>query len=409
MDVLIYLTGIALILLLGLLISILSEKLKISNILLLIIAGIGSSFIEYNGNKIFDFPPIFLVSIATLALVMIVFDGSSRMKFREIDEISYKALKLTGLVMFFNFIFGGLITYLLFFNKFTTTNIILSLVFATLMAGTDPGSVFIMFKNKTSKVLEFLKVEAIVNTPIVVLIPFILLEFIIGTESISIISKIGPFIQIVTGIGAGIVIGLIIFKVMKRSYSEQLSAVGLLTGTLLTYILAENLGGNGVLGVATLGLMFGNMYVKKKTHLSEFSSILSTSLEIMVFVLVGAVIKIPWEPWFFIKSIVLFIIFILCRYLSLKISIGKEHTTNDLIFMSLNMSKGIAIAAVTFTIALISIDGMQTLVNLILITMIYSLIVSTITTIMGKKLIKIKDVEETISNPVSPPKPTTKK
>jgi len=398
MEVLTYLTAISVMLLLGLLISIISEKLKISNVLLLILIGIGSRLVIYNGKTLFNFPPIFLVSLATLALVMIVFDGTSIMKFREIDEISYKALKLTGLSLILNFIFGGFVTYLLFFNRFTTVNIILSLVFATLMAGTDPASVFIMFKNKTSQALEFLKVEAIINTPIVVLIPFILLEFITSSEAVNLISKIGPFIQqIITGIGAGIVIGIIIFKAMKKSYSEQLSPVALLTATLLTYILAENLGGNGVLGVATLGLMFGNMYVKKKTHLSEFSSILSTSLEIMVFILVGAVIAIPWEIWFFIKSIILFIIFILCRYLALKISFKNQYSHNELIFMSLNMSKGIAIAAVTFTIALIEIQGIPILVNLTLITMIYSLILSTFVTIIGKKYIPMQDKTELIS------------
>ena len=387
MDALFYLTGIAIILFLGLLVSILSDRLKISNMLLLIIIGIIAGYVEYDGVKIFEFPSVFLVCIATLALVMIVFDGSSKMKFKEIDELSSKALKVTGLAMLFNMLLGGLVCYLLFFNEFKIANIILSLVFGVLMAGTDPGSVFIMFKDSTHKLLKFLKVEAIVNTPLVVLIPFILLEFISGTE-VSIISKLGPFLQqIFTGIGTGLVMGIIIFKLMKKAYSQQYSPIALLATTLITYIASENLGGNGVLAVATLGLIFGSVYIKNKSDLSGFSSLLSTSLEILVFVLVGIIIDIPWEPWFIIKSFILFIILILCRYLALKITFKEEYPKKSLIFMALNMSKGIAIASVTFTLALFTFEGIPTLVNLTLICMIYSLIVATIASLVAKNFV----------------------
>ena len=251
------------------------------------------------------------------------------------------------------------------------------------MSGTDPVSVFILLKNKTNKVLDFLKVEAIINTPLVVLIPFMFLEFITENKEISVLTQVAPFIQqIVTGVGAGIVIGLIMFKSMKKVYSEQFSPVALLTATLITYIVAENLGGNGVLGVATLGLLFGNMYVKKKTRLSEFSSMLSSSLEILVFVLVGIMVKIPLQLSFFIKLIILYFILILCRYLAMKITFLKDDkmTKKQLWYMALNMPKGIAVTSVIFTIALQNIEGIQTLVNLVMAGTILSLIVSTIIT-----------------------------
>jgi len=392
MDALFYLTGIAIILFLGLLISILSDRLKISNMLLLILVGISAGYVEYNGVKIFEFPSVFLVCIATLALVMIVFDGSSKMKFKEVDEMSSQALKVTGLALIFNMLLGGLVCYLLFFNDFKTANIILSLVFGVLMSGTDPGSVFIMFKKSTHKLLQFLKVEAIVNTPVVVLIPFILLEFLSG-EGISVISKLGPFLQqIFTGIGTGLVLGIIVFKLMKNAYSEQYSPIALLATTLITYIAAENLGGNGVLAVATLGLIFGSVYIKNKSDLSGFSSLLSTSLEILVFVLVGIIIEIPWEAGFIIKSFILFIVLVLCRYLALKITFKEEYPKKSLIFMALNMSKGIAIASVTFTLALFEYEGISTLVNLTLISMIYSLIVATITSLIAKNFVHDIDI-----------------
>ncbi len=394
MDVLIYLTSIAIMLLIGLLISIFSDKIKISNILLLIFVGVGAGLINYRGQSLFQFPPVFLVSIATFALVMIVFDGASQMKLREIDKLSYKALKLTGVFTIINLLFVGFITYLLFFNNFTTINIILSLVFAILVTGTDPASIFVLLKNKTHKILEFLKVEAIINTPLVVLFPFILLQLIGDNPNVNFLTQLGPFIQqIVTGVGAGIVIGLVMFKFMKTTYSEQYSPLALLTTTLITYVIAENLGGNGILAVATLGLLFGNMYMKKKTKLSEFSSIFSISLEILVFILIGVVIEIPLELLFFIKSLIIYFILCLCRYLSLKLSVGKDYTHKKLVLMTLIMPKGIAVATVIFTIALLDIPGISTLVNLTLITMIYSLIAATFTTWIISSFIELKETK----------------
>lgn len=364
-----------------------SEKLKVSNILLLILAGIIIGQINYNGEPVFNLPNSFMISIAIIALVMIVFDGSSRMSFKKFDKLSYGSIQATLLFMLFNLLFLGLSTYLLFFNNFTTTNIIFSLVFAILMSGTDPGSIFILLQDKANKVLDFLKVESIINTPLIVLIPFMLLEFVTENKTISILTQIGPFVQqIITGVGAGIVIGLIMFKSMKKVYSEQFSPVALLTTTLITYIVAENLGGNGILGVATLGLLFGNMYVKKKVVLTEFNSMLSASLEILVFVLVGIMVKIPLEIMFFAKLLILYVVLILCRYLALKITFLKDENINKkrLMFMTLNMPKGIAVASVAFTLALQKIQGMQTLINLIMAGTILSLIVSTIITKYSK-------------------------
>lgn len=396
-NVLLYLTTIAVVLLIGLLISILSSKLKISNMLLLIIVGIIAGNITYRGESLFNFPPVFIVSISTLALVMIVFDGSSRMKLKELGDLSYQALGVTGLFMILSLIIIGAITVLLFFSSsINSISIILSLIFAFLMIGTDPASIFIMFKNKTNKLLEFLKVEAIINTPVVVLFPFILIELIKGNTTISLLSQIGPFLQqIVTGIGAGIVVGLIIFKVMKKTYSQEYSPIAILTATLITYAIAEQLNGNGILAVATLGLLFGNTYVKNKFLLTEFSSTLSTSLEILVFILIGTVTKLPWtDLLFFAKSLIIFGLLIVCRYFALHITFKNKYNKRQLIFMSLNISKGIAVATAILTISFVAVEGMTTLVNLTLVTIIYSLITSTLATVIGKNSLEFKDEDK---------------
>jgi hypothetical protein len=69
--------------------------------------------------------------------------------------------------------------------------------------------------------------------------------------------------------------------------------------------------------------------------------------------------------------------------------------------MALNMPKGIAVAAVIFSIALIEVSGISILVNLTLITMIYSLVVSTFISWSAKSFIELTEIEEAIEEKAS--------
>lgn len=408
MDALLVLTNIAIILLLGILCSLLSKKLRISNILVLVVLGIILGRLVYKGQPLFVFDPSFLVGIGILALVMIVFDGSSRFRFKEIDALSLSSFRIIGYFMLFSVLVITSFTNLLFFEGVNVKNILFSIIFAVIIVGTDPGSVFVMLKDfvgeRAKKVLGLLQIEAIVNTPLIVLIPFLILDIIhnleLGTGDFisSFIGQIPAFFsQIIVGVGAGVVIGLIVFKAMQKVYSHQFSPVGIVTAALLAYILAENLKGNGVLAVATLGLLFGNLYVKEKSQLQEFSYMLSNALEILVFVLVGLMIKIPITLNFFLKSLFLFGLLVLCRAVAVFVALRKsDYSYKEKLFISLNMPKGIAVAVVAFSFSLYKDVQVGVILNLILVFMLYSLVLSSVVDRLSKRFIRIQVKTSTI-------------
>jgi len=218
-----------------------------------------------------------------------------------------------------------------------------------------------------------------------VLIPFMIIDLMssVGAQmAVSrFIEQIAPFIQqIVTGIGAGILVGIIVFKFMRKHYSENLSPVAMITAAILAYVMAERLGGSGVLSVTTLGLFFGNIYIKEKWKLSQFSGMLANSLEILVFVLVGLVVILPQNYGFFVRSLVLFIVFLLVRYLSVLIVTRKEDfTIKEKLFITLNAPKGIALATIAFTLTTLDIAGISTVLEVTLAFLLYSILLSTIT------------------------------
>ena len=385
-SVLLFLTYLAIILLAGLLTSIVSQKFRIPNILLLLLIGIGLGKIEYKGGPLIYFPELFLTGISILALVMIVFDSASRFKLKKVDYFSLHTLWLSVVFLVFNLIFLTIFTVLIFDVK----SIFLALMFAALMSGTSPAVVLSMFRNAYNKVFEFLRLESLLNTPLIVLLPFIILDLKTTLRDELIISTfIEQFLpllqQFVVGIGSGILIGLIMFKFMRKRYSVVLSPLAVITSALLAYIIAENLDGNGVLAVATMGLLFGNLYLKQKFQLREFASVFSNSLEILVFVLIGLIVIIPFSLEFFINSSMLFALHLIIRFSAIIFSLrGMDFTLKEKVFMSLNAQKGIAVAVVVFSFATLNISGMEVILHLVLAFMLYSIILSTVVFSMAK-------------------------
>ena len=288
-----------------------------------------------------------------------------------------------------NLIFLTFFTIIVLDLKFTLYSVLIGALFSALMSGTDPAAVLAMFGKTKIKLFEFLEVESLLNTPLVVLLPFIIIDLmnkiklggIIGGD---ILNQLFPFagdllLRLIAGIGAGVLVGLIIFKIMKKEYSEKLSPLALIAAALLTYILAEGLGGNGVLAVTTMGLFFGNVYIKQKPQLMEFSSLFANSLEILVFVLVGFIISVPLTSKFLITSFVLFVISLFIRHMAILIVFRQSpYTLSEKVFMSLNVQKGIAVAVVAFTLTILNIPAIDLVLNMILMFMLYSIILSTI-------------------------------
>lgn len=396
-TVLLLLTYLSIILLIGLLTSIISQKFKIPNILLLLMVGIGLGRVVYKGGPLIEFPQVFMTGISILALVMIVFDSASRFKLKRVDYFSLHTLWLSLVFLILNLIFLTAFTMLIF----GVESIFLALMFSALMSGTSPAVVLSMFRNVKNKVFEFLGLEALLNTPLIVLLPFIILDLKNTLkDQITVSTFIEQFVpllqQFVVGIGSGVLIGLIMFKFMRRQYSLVLSPLAVITSALLAYIIAENLDGNGVLAVTAMGILFGNVYVKQKFQLQEFALVFSNSLEIFVFVLIGIVIFIPSSLSFFLASILLFFLYLIIRFFSIIFSLrGMDFTFKEKIFMSLNVQKGIAVAVVVFSLATLNIDGIEVILNLALAFMLYSIVLSSVVLKFGKFFIKnIQEIKE---------------
>ncbi len=389
MESLPFITDITIILLTGILGTVLAKYLKISNVLVLILAGIGLGYVSFPGRKLFDFSPDFLTIIAIIALVVVIFDSSARFKWKLVDQLTGRALKLAIVFLFINaFLLSIAVSYLFHFD-----NLFLILIFAATMGATAADVCLMLFRttgnNNHNKIIELLRIESIINTPLTVLLPFIIFDLmkVLPQENTILLTtlfeQLKPFInQFVVGIGAGVLVGLILGKIFKNGVSENFSPLLLIGSAFLTYVLAEHLGGNGILAVTVTGLFFGNYYLEQKKELYSFSTLFGNFLMIIVFIMIGIGFKITGiSQVFFFNSLKLFGIYIIIRFLAVYTSsLHDKVTFKERLFMTLVMPKGIGVATVIFALStqLGSYPELKTIIDLMILFVLYTLVLATI-------------------------------
>lgn len=391
------LSWLSFLLLLGVIISFISIKIKIPDILLLLITGM---LIGATGFLSFDTE--FLTAFSIFALIMIVFDSTSKFKLREVGRFSPIALKLVFIFLIFSLISLSVLTHVLFSEDlFNIKWLILSGVFGALMCGTAPDVILTVLREKKNKIAEILEFESILNTPLTILIPFITLEIYYGTVKAGMV--VIKFLQsIMTGVGTGIILGLIMIWLLKKYYRSLISPIAVIASALVSYTLAEMIGGSGVLGVTAFGIVFGSAVLNEKAEINSFTAKFTNFLKIVMFLLLGLIIQIPLSLGFIVKSLILFVIYLFIRYLAVEVAMhGSDLTNKEKIFMSLNISKGVAVAVMIFLLSskFGDIQGMSTILDLSLLFVLYSIITSSIAVkfinrfIQSKKITNIKKVD----------------
>ncbi|MEM3154248.1 MAG: cation:proton antiporter [Candidatus Woesearchaeota archaeon] len=381
-EALLIITSISVLLFVGVLCSWIGKKLRVPDVLLLLIAGMLLAQLTYHGQPVVQVPITFLNGLAILALAMVSFDSTTQLRLRELDTFSAKAFKLTICVVVFLAVFFTTIAQFLL-----GLSIYSSLLLATIMIGTAPEITLGLITKTRPKTL--LRLESIFNTPFTVILPFLVIKLMQSVPSMalsSLFEQLVPFLlNIIVGLGAGIFVGVILFKLVQHAYTEVYSPLAVIIAALLAYVLAENLGGAGVLAASTLGLFLGNVYVKEKFKLLTAESVLTKALYVLVFVLTGVIIDIPYTFEFFITSGLLFAAYLAIRFAAVSLGTwGDNYSTSEKMFMTLSAPKGLASVAVVFVLAVYDLSEIATVIDMTLTFILYSIVLATITTFAAR-------------------------
>lgn len=381
-DALNILLQISIILLGGTFLSLLAPRIRIPEILLFVLFGFGLQQFSQKIYPFFDLPFIFIATTGLLVLALQVFEGSANISFRTLDKISATTLKMIFINAVLHMILFTLVIWFVIRNPLTQ-----AALFAAVFFGTSAPITLILLKNIKGEIFGLLRFESLLNTPFNALFPFLIIDIFFGTGLENAVEPIKTFLlQIFVGIGVGVLSGLILFKLIHKIYSKIYSPLAVLIASLLTYALAETLGGTGVLSVMALGLLFGNLYIKQRKHMLEVESVFSRSVYILLLVLFGTMLSFPLTIIFLLKVVLLLFAYTLIRYLGVAVSLPYLQT-REKIYMALMGANGVTSISIMVVLTTFNIPGIENLLKYFGAFLLGQLALSSVTALMTKRIL----------------------
>lgn len=356
-----------------------SNRFSIPHPILLIVAGIGLKFLEFQGSPLINPPQTLLIGFSLIALVVIAFDNCSRFKM-DIKNAEQKAAYSLALssIIFHAVLLSPIIVLLVFPYSYASWSMwILGALVAVLVAETSLDTISEHPQHIRMKSYRILVKESIINTPIILLLAFFLIEilrkffatgnFVWNSQALN-----DLLFSFVMGVAVAVVIGIILFKWIRDRYVHHFSPILLILGALITFVLAEKLQGSGLVALVFLGILFGKVFVEKKAMLGEFTATSASLFEVMVFILLGYVISLSGLFSMILASLIIYAIMIITRHLAVSATC-KEFDSAHRWAMSLNAPLGISVAAVALFLSLTStIPEMYIIVDLLVLIVLYS-------------------------------------
>jgi monovalent cation:H+ antiporter, CPA1 family len=184
-------------------------------------------------------------------------------------------------------------------NQLAALPVATALLIGASLAATDPVSVTALFRELgvDKRLTTLMEGESLFNDGMAVVAFGFVVAFAHGTASLE-IAPIVTQLAIVVGIGLGMgaAIGFGISYLTQRFDLPLVEQSLTLVAAYGSYLIAEKLGGSGVIGVVTTGLILGNfgsrigMNPRTRAIVSEFWEFLSFFVNSIVFLLIGDLI-----------------------------------------------------------------------------------------------------------------------
>jgi monovalent cation:H+ antiporter, CPA1 family len=172
----------------------------------------------------------------------------------------------------------------------------IALVLGAALAATDPVSVIALFKElgASKKLTVLMEGESLFNDGVAVVAFVLLVGLPLGAEfSLSdTVARFFVFVGIGVGVGSAIGFGI---SYLTQRYDLPLVEQSLtLVAAYGTYLVAEELGGSGVIGVVIVGIILGNygsrigMSPRTRSIVTEFWEFIAFLVNSIVFLLIGS-------------------------------------------------------------------------------------------------------------------------
>jgi len=377
------LNQIAVILAVGIVLKVLSDKTKAPFIVSLIIAGtLLASTPFFNLESMGVLPDLLRV----LALIIIVFVNGFYLKLDSLKKESGIVIPLATVGVILTALIITAITY------FVLGLPLLPAAFmGALLSGTDPAAISRLLKKKGARLQTIINSESILNQPLTVILPLILFSFVMAETPVAV--AVGEsFLKFVLLVAVGALVGLLGFFIGQRILTllhvdlEEIAGIMIAVGV---YVLAEAAYGSGILAVGITSILLNSSKVPKKEAFTSFNKELAFLFTVFVFVMLGMQFSVQDLTSLSITRLdlitVLFAV-IVARFITvLVISYKSSLAIKERLRLGLMSPKGMAPAALApliFIMAaksdLISMESAFAVVKIVYLTIIISVLASII-------------------------------
>ncbi len=329
-------------------------RVRLPAILFLLIFGIIAGPV----TQVLDPDALFgdlLFPIISLAVAVILFEGSLTLKFSELRDIGSTVRNLVTVGALITWVITSAITYFVVGFDFD-----LALVFGAMVVVTGPTVIVPMLRTvrPVKRVADILRWEGIVIDPIGALLAVLAFDFYHATRKFDAIGDIFALFLLVVLIGAGIglVFGLGLAGILRRHWlPEYLRSPFTLLMVFVAFALAESLEHeSGLLAVTVFGMVLANRPGIEVDDILDFKESLAILLISGLFIVLAAridvdgLIAVGWPALLVLGGIIF-----IARPISVFVSaLGSDLSFREKLLISWIGPRGIVCAAVAAIFAL---------------------------------------------------------
>lgn len=322
-----------------------------------------------------------LEAIVALSVAIIVFDGGLNVNLRQIRTLQSNILKLVTVGVLITFAGASIAAYLLL-----NINPGMAMLYGALVSATGPTVITPLVKqiHVNQKISKILETEGVLNDPISVILAALVFEWILlDIPGISALGHMG--IRLGMGITFGLFGGIVLAYILQNvsMVTAQYARIFTLTVVLLTFTVAETFGnGSGILAVAILAFIIGTTDIAHKESIKEFKGDLVIILLSIIFILLASMIRFQYimDIGFVGTGVILLLLFFIRPTAVFASSINSMLKFREKTFISFISPRGVVPASmVTYFAIRMKMDGGMTdgvdmLVGLVFLTVIFSVI-----------------------------------
>lgn len=248
--------------------------------------------------------------ICTIALIFIMFYGGFGTNWEMAKPVAIPSIFMSTLGVVFTAGLTGVFCFLVF-----KTTLLEGLLIGSIVGSTDAASVFAILRsqklNLKGSIAPMLELESGSNDPCAYMLTIIILGLMSG----------GGYGNIIPMILKQVILGIIISSILAKlavcllRYTkfeiEGFYPIFITAVAVLSYSLAEYIGGNGYLSVYIAGIIIGNSKIPHKKSIFQFFDGISWLMQIMLFFLLGLLSFPSKIPSVMVKGISISIFMIL--------------------------------------------------------------------------------------------------